>query len=184
MRQSHTLLAPIVRTLPFPDQPVERLHRFFHGRIEVVPVGIVDIDIIGLETGKAFLAFPLDFVGGETAVASGIIESQFGGNLNLVADAALLHPLADRRFAFASGAAFNPARIEIGCVKKRAPPVVEQVEQDKGRFAIDAAADQVRAIGQRRHFHVAMAEFPGFHGDGTGIAICEKRMVSIARRAE
>ena len=91
------------------NQPMECLHGFFHGRIKVVPVGIVDIDIIGLETGKAFLAFPFDFVGGEAAVASGIIESQFGGDLNLVADPALLHPLADRRFALASGAAFNPA---------------------------------------------------------------------------
>ena len=91
------------------------LHGFFRRRDLIIEMGLVEIDIVGLQTPERRFAFAQDVILPE-ATAFAHVLADFGGDQHLVALAAFLHPVADDCFGLAAWMARDPARIAVGCV--------------------------------------------------------------------
>ncbi len=91
------------------------LHGFFRRRDLIIEMGLVEIDIVGLQAPKRRLAFAQDVFFPEAAAFAHVL-ADLGGDQHFVALAALLQPVADDCFGLAARMARHPARIAVGCV--------------------------------------------------------------------
>lgn len=110
-------------------QLVQRAQRLLLRRLRIGPVGLIQVDIVGLEPAQRRLHRCLGPGRRQVVVALPHVRSDLGQDLDVVALAARLQPLADDRLAFAAGVARNPARIGVGGVDGVKAGLDEGVQQ-------------------------------------------------------
>src|SRR6185437_15543503 len=84
-----------------PDQPVERRHGLLERCFRVIPVCVIEIEPVGMQTTKTLITLAFDLGGTKATWRSRVIEADLCRHLHLIASAAIFHPLADRCFTLA-----------------------------------------------------------------------------------
>ena len=149
--------------LPGLDQFGVGRQGFRQGRVRVVAVRHVEVDVVGLQPAQRILDLLGDPGLREPLAAVRHLDADLGADHHPLAAAALLQPLADDGLALAPRVAGVPARIHIRRVDEIEACAGEGVEQpERGRF-IGGPAEHVAAKGERRDRQARLAELPLFH---------------------
>ncbi len=147
----------------FLDELGVSLEGFFERRGGIVFVGLVEIDVIGLEALERGFDGAEDVGFGESFVLWAHVETDFGGDDDFGTFTGLLEPVADDGFGLAAGMAGHPGGIDIGGVDEGEAGVGEGVEDLEGSGLIDGPAEDIAAEGERGDFDVGVAEFAFGH---------------------
>ncbi len=91
----------MARTLPCRDQRRKRFHGFFERRIEIIPVRLVEIDIISLQPPQRIIHRRRDPGFRETAFCPAHLHAAFGRNDYFAPVPTPRQPVADDGFGFA-----------------------------------------------------------------------------------
>ena len=144
-----------VADLALPHQLVEGGKRFFEGRVGVVEVGVVEIDVVGLQSLERVLAGRGDVLR-RKSLALGMLRD-LGRDHDLVAVAAALHPVADDRLRLTACVAGNPGRVGVGRVDEVAARLGIGVEHlERLRFVCGEAEDVAAEVeGEDAEFGTA-----------------------------
>ena len=108
---------------------VEGAQGFLQRGVGIVVVGLVEVDVVGLQALQRVLHRLPDIVGRQALAVRPHFLADLGGDDHPVAIAAALQPLADDGLGFAALVARGPARIDVRGVDQLEAGVDEGVEQ-------------------------------------------------------
>src|SRR5205823_4365406 len=113
----------------------------------VVAVRLIEVDFVDLQAVERALDGAEDVVAGKAFVGGPHLETNLGGNDDLIAAARVLEPAADDRFRFAPLVAGRPAGVDVGGVDEVETGVDEAVKQFEGLRLVGGPAEDVATEG-------------------------------------
>ena len=115
--------------LAFADKLGEAAQRLLHGGLRIVLMGLVEIDVIGLQPPERSLD-RLAHIGARQALLPlAHRHAELRRDDDLVAIAARLHPFADDRLQLATMVVRHPTRIDIGGVDEIEASIEKGIEK-------------------------------------------------------
>ncbi|MGY4318905.1 hypothetical protein ACVWW1_008232 [Bradyrhizobium sp. JR3.5] len=164
-RSAEKFEAPIALILPGHglDQFVIGRERLFLRCGLIVLMGLVEIDVVGLQPPQRVLDGARDVVRLQADIAASHVHADLGGEDDAVAVAAHLHPLADDRLGLAAVMARHPARIDVGRIEERQSMLQHGVEQAKRRRLVHRPAEHIAAEAEGRDGEAGTAERAMLH---------------------
>src|SRR4029079_12376607 len=133
------------------------MHGLFRRSHFVVEMGLVEIDVIGLQTPQRRLAFAQDIFFAQAAPFAHVF-ADLGRDQHLVALAAFPQPVADDRFRLAPRMARDPARIAVRRVDGVEARVDEGVKDLERCRLVDIPAENIATEHQRRKVQIGLSE--------------------------
>ena len=144
-------------------QIVQRAHGLVDGRAGVIEVGLVEVDVVGVQPAQAVLHGCHDVAAAQSLAVGAVphAAANLGGQHDLAAVAACLHPAADDCLRHAAGVAINPAGVNVGSVDEVAAGLHKGIHHLKRGWL----------VGRPAPLHSAETKFTDLEAGAAQIAI-------------
>ncbi len=145
------------------DQPRVGIERLVERRRRIVPVRLVKVERVDLQTSQRLLHRLHDVVAAQALVPQPHVGADLGRDDHVVVASAPGDPSADDRLGFAADVSGCPARVRVRRVDQVEAGIDEGVEQPERRRFVDGPAEDVAAECKRRDAIPRAAEWSLLH---------------------
>ncbi len=140
--------------LPFVDEFEERSDGLGERCLGVVPVRVEQVDDVGLQPAEAFLdATPH---GVPRLALEGGLQARLRGDHDLVAVAAVGHPITDDRLGLTADVSFDERRVDVGRVDEVATACGEGIEDREGRLPVGRPPEDIASEAEGKDVDVGV----------------------------
>src|SRR5438552_4698070 len=150
---------------------VERSQRLVEWRVLVIPVRLVEVDTVDLQTTERRLDRLQDVITAQDLVSMPHVGAHFGRDDDVVVPSSLCDPASDDRFRFATLVSSDPPRIGVRRVDQVEAGADEGVEQPERHRLVRRPAEHIAAQGERRDLESGITELASIHAEKMGTSL-------------